>query len=492
MSKIPGTVPLFRLWVALMLSFLLAACLPPYSESGVAVKDALTPEPVITATALPTRRMYAPGELVEYIAQTGDTLPALAAHFNTTVEEIRAANPQIPEDATTMPPGMPMQIPIYYLPLWGTPFQILPDSLFVNGPAIVGFDTSAFVNSRPGWLKDFAQYAGGQNRTGAQIVDYVATNFSLSPRLLLALLEYESGALSRAELPDTEYLFGYRSYYYRGFYMQLVWAANMLNHGYYGWRSGRLTEFEHPDGRLERPDPWQNAATVALQYYFSRLHNKEAYDQAVGPQGFAKTYQALFGDPWQNDQPHIPVSLMQPPLRLPFPNGKTWAFTSGPHNPWGRDELDPLAALDFAPSFGSGCEPSDEPVVAMADGVIVRTAPGVLVLDLDGDGKERTGWVIFYLHIAHQGKWTPGTFVHAGEALGFPSCEGGYATGTHVHVARKYNGEWIPADGALAFDLEGWIAHNGALPRQGWLQRGTQTVVAGENATAASQLTAGR
>lgn len=479
--------------LSVLMVLTLVACVPPQPALDLPAATEAQPEPPPSVTPLPTRAVYAPGELVEYIAQTGDTLPALAAHFHTTVEEIRAANPQIPADATTMPPGMPMKIPIYYMPLWGTPFKILPDSAYVNGPAVVGFDSVRFVNSRPGWLKDFSYYVGGANRNGAQIVDYVATNFSISPRVLLALLEYEGGALSRPELPDADYLFGYHNDYYRGVYMQLVWAANMLNHGYYGWRSGRLTEFEHPDGRLERPDPWQNAATVALQYYFSRVHDKTAYDMAVGPDGFARVYEALFGNPWQQDTPHIPVSLEQPVLHLPFPDGKTWAYTSGPHNPWGQDELDPLAALDFAPSaLSSGCRPSQEPVVAMADGVIARTGPGVVVLDLDGDGEERTGWVIFYLHVAHQGKISKGTFVRAGDPLGFPSCEGGFATGTHVHIARKYNGEWISADGALAFDLEGWIAHNGASPRQGWLQRGIQIVVASENAVAASQLTAGR
>ncbi len=437
--------------------------------------------------------MYAPGELVDYQAQSGDTLPALAAHFNTTIAEIRAANPEIPDDATTMPPGMPMKIPIYYLPLWGTPFKILPDSLYVNGPAVVGFDTVRFVAGQPGWLKDFRQYAGGAMRNGAQIVDYVATNFSISPRLLLALLEYESGALSRPELPDTDYLLGYPSDYYRGFYLQLVWAANMLNHGYYGWRSGLLTQFEHPDGRLERPDPWQNAASVALQYYFSRQHDRTSYEQAVGPAGIARTYRLLFGDPWAADTPHIPVSLTQPALRLPFSDGKTWAYTSGPHNPWGQEALYPWAALDFAPSaLSAGCQPSDQPVVAVADGVVARSAPGVVVLDLDGDGDERTGWVIFYLHVATQGRVATGAHLHAGEPIGFPSCEGGYATGTHVHIARRYNGEWIPADGALAFDLEGWVAHNGEAARQGTLQRGSQIVIANENAVASSQLTAGR
>ncbi len=37
--------------------------------------------------------------------------------------------------------------------------------------------------------------------------------------------------------------------------------------------------------------------------------------------------------------------------------------------------------------------------------------------------------------------------------------QGGEVTGTHVHIARKYNGEWILADGPLAFNLEGWITH---------------------------------
>ena len=141
-----------------------------------------------TATPLPVRPNYKPAELVDYIAQSGDTLPALAAHFNTTIAEIRAANPIIPPDATTMPPGFPMKIPVYFKALWATPYHIIPDSAFVNGPAQIGFNTSAFVASEPGWLLKYRAYAGGEDRSGAEIVDYVATNYSISPRLLLAIL----------------------------------------------------------------------------------------------------------------------------------------------------------------------------------------------------------------------------------------------------------------------------------------------------------------
>ncbi len=156
----------------------------------------------------PRAPTYKPGELVDYTAQSGDTLPALAARFNTSVDEIRAANPFIPEDATTMPPGMPMKIPIYYLALWASPYQIIPDHAFVNSPTAIGFNTAAFVASQAGWLKNYREYAGGEWRSGAGIVDYVATNFSLNPRLLLAILEYQAQALSDPDSPESPYVLG--------------------------------------------------------------------------------------------------------------------------------------------------------------------------------------------------------------------------------------------------------------------------------------------
>src|SRR5512138_2841069 len=125
----------------------------------------------------------------------------------------------------------------------------------------------------------------------------------------------------------------------------------------------------------------------------------EAYQRAISGAGLAQTYRSLFGDPWANVQPHIPGSLEQPSLRLPFPPGPDWAFTGGPHNAYG-DQISPLAALDFAPpAVASGCQTTDQWAIAIADGVIARTTTGVAVLDLDGDGDERTGWTIFYLHL---------------------------------------------------------------------------------------------
>jgi hypothetical protein len=445
-----------------------------------------------TVTPFPTRPAYEPGELVDYVAQSGDTLPVLAIRFNTTVEEILTANSFIPADATTMPPGMPMKIPIYYLTFWGSQYQILPDSLFINGPAQVDFDTRTFVDASPGWLKDTKTFANGKNIQGGEIIELVATNFSISPRLLLALLEYQLGALSQPQLPvyaDPDYPLGYKSPTHRGLYMQLIWAANTLNQSYYGWRAGTMSDFDLPDGTFERYDPWQNAATVALQNYFLQgASDLQTYRRNTGPDGFAFTYQELFGDPWAVVEPHLPGSLQQPAMLLPFEAGKTWAYTGGPHTGWGSGL--PLAAIDFAPpSEASGCINSQEWVTAVADGVITHHDTGVLELDLDGDGDSRTGWVVLYLHIATRDKAPVGKVVTVGEPIGHPSCEGGTSTGTHIHIARKYNGEWIAADGKLAFNLEGWVAVNGDSPYEGYLRRHSRVVTACTCSNAASHLT---
>jgi hypothetical protein len=114
------------------------------------------------------------------------------------------------------------------------------------------------------------------------------------------------------------------------------------------------------------------------------------------------------------------------------------------------------------------------------------------MLDLDEDGDEHTGWDILYLHVATVGRASVGRTLKKGDALGYPSCEGGEATGTHVHIARKYNGEWIPADSAIPFNLEGWTAHNGDAAYQGTLTRGNQTVTASASADAPSHVQAGK
>ncbi|MCC6147175.1 MAG: LysM peptidoglycan-binding domain-containing protein [Anaerolineaceae bacterium] len=481
--------------VSCLLGVAFSSCTPstPVGEvSPTAIPQQEERSTVVSPTPLPTRPIYQPGELVTYEAQPGDTIPALAAHFNTTEKEIFKANPIIPADVTTLPPGLPMNIPIYYQALWGSPYQILPDSLFVNGPAQSDFDAVAFVLKSPGWFKNYEFYTSAGTLKGGALINHLASNFSISPRVLLALVEFQTGALSSLDSTKAgeEYPLGYQHYAHQGLYRQLTWAANILNNGYYGWRTGKLTSFELADGSLERLDPWQNAATVALHHYFAQTMSGDQYQQTIHSQGFKAVYESLFGVMPEDIPPHIPGNLKQPAMNFPFELGKSWAFTGGPHTGWGTGE--PFSALDFAPpAVVGGCNATEEWATAVANGVIARKSTAIAELDLDGDGNERTGWVLFHLHLSTESIPPVGARLKAGDPIGHPSCEGGISTGTHVHIARKYNGEWITASGPLAFNLEGWIAASGNTPYEGTMTRFSHSIHACVCSDRASQIQSG-
>ena len=475
-----------RRFSAPVVVLVLSACLAGPSLPQVAPIHPTTPTPGNLSSNLPTplpqRLPIVPGQILEYAAQSGDTLPAVAAHFNTTVDGIRSANPWLPRDVTTLEPGKDLRVPAYFAPFTGTSFKILPDSEVVNSPGLIGFNLQEFVQGRPGYLAHYHEYAFESTRPGWDIVQVIAEDFSVSPRLLLALLQFRSGWLTNAAPTqvDIDYPLGYQDPDWRGLTLQLTWAAEQLNDGYYGWRVGSLSQIELADGRVTRPDPYQNAGTVAVQYLMGQYFGQKEFDQAVGPNGFVQTYRSLFGDPFAKAVTLMGGNLTQPTLSLPFEPGAVWAFTGAPHPAWG--ESLPWGALDFAPpSSVTGCVNSEAWVVAPANGVVARSEPGIVVLDLDGNSDERSGWIVFFYHIADQDRIAQGTVLKTGDPLGHPSCnlaEGGHATGDNVHMARRYNGEWIPASGPLAFDLSNWVAASAGVAYYGTLTRGLETITA--------------
>jgi len=62
--------------------------------------------------------------------------------------------------------------------------------------------------------------------------------------------------------------------------------------------------------------------------------------------------------------------------------------------------------------------------------------------------------------------------------VGHPSCEGGTSTGTHLHIARKYNGEWMPAATPVPSVLRGWQAYADSRNYYGGMISGDRQVVA--------------
>jgi LysM repeat protein len=446
------------------------------TATGLAPEEIIITPPTATPTVSTVDTGLAP---IVYTARSGDTLGALAARFGVNPFEIVSDQP-IPEQGF-INPGTVIVIPQRLVETTsGT--LLIPDSDLVYSPTAIGFDPVIFTDSISGYLSAYREYLGSTGwQSGGQIIRKIANDNSLNPRVLLSLLEYLSHwVLSNPQsLSESDYPMGFIEYRERGLHPQMIYAANTLSDGYYGWRRGSLTELIFRDGTIVRLHPELNAGTAAIHYYFSRVLSYDQYRAAVDPQnGYAALHAVMFGDPWARAasvEPLLPPNLAQPQLILPFLRNQVWAYTGGPHGAWGSAGA--LAAVDFAPgSAVTGCVPSDLWATAVAAGIVVRRATGVVVLDLDGDGNEQTGWNILYLHIAAEGAPLVGAYLEPGEFVGHPSCEGGTSTGTHIHIARKYNGEWIEAGGPLPFELSGWVVQQGEAPYLGFMLRGEDVI----------------
>jgi LasA protease len=414
----------------------------------------------------------------DYIVQAGDTLGQISDRFGISIAALTEIN-EI-EDINILEVGQSLVIPVAEPVSTGPSFKIIPDSELVAGPLTALFDIPDFISGLDGYLARHEEQVEGVMLSGAEIVQRVAMDYSINPRLLLAVLEYQSGWLTEPNPRDYTftYAMGWENPDLDGLYKQLAWAANELNRGYYLWRVNGIGVWTLPDGVVVPIDSTINAGTAAVQHLFSRLYGQEIWERTVRPDGIFKTYQQYFGYPFDYaHEPLIPPGLAQPNLQLPFEAGVDWSFTGGPHGGWGDGSA--WAALDFAPfDEPLGCNQSENWVVAMTDGMIVRADHGAVVQDLDGDGMAETGWSLFYMHIETRDRVAVGTYLLAGERVGHPSCEGGFSTGTHVHIARRYNGEWISADQGMSFMMDGWRSSGAGNVYDGSLRKGDHTIVA--------------
>jgi LasA protease len=457
----------------------------PASTSGADIQ-ATPVSGLATATSIgaqpgdPTSTPQPDASIFYYYSQPGDTLGALALRFDVTAGEI-TSDRSIPPQGM-IPVGQLLRIP-RNVDVGDYPSAVLPDTEVLDSPSAVGFDLQAYVAQAGGYLSTYVETFNGEQLSGAESIRRVAIESSINPRFLLALLEFCSGWVfgQPADSTAIRYPIGFHIADQPGLYRELVMAATHLNIAYYGWRAGSVTTLKFKDGKLTRMSPELNAGSIAVQYLLAKFYDQADWPDAMyGPRGFLAVYQKLFGDPWTrsaNFGPLFPDGLAQPTLELPFQPGERWSLTAGPHPSWKTGS--PRGALDFAPVTGEeACAVSRVFALAAADGLVVRSERNAVALDLDGDGNEQTGWVILYMHLADKDRIAAGERVQLNDRLGHPSCEGGTSTGTHLHIARKYNGEWVAADGPLPFVLSGWVAYAWEKNYYGELRKGTQVVVA--------------
>lgn len=440
---------------------------------GITLPTATRPPAYIgTPTPNPTRPNSTNGQTnLIHTVTSGETLALIANQYGVTVTELMSAN-QLTSDLLIV--GQTLDIPNQPVAL-SPNVKIIPDSELVYGPAAKGFDVRAFVTPYNGVLLRYSEQVEGQTLEGPDIVALVAHRFSVNPRLLLAILEHRAGWVTQSNIPLADFPLRHVQTGTSSLYRQLSWAADQLNAGFYGRAEGGRDTFTI--GGVERLGyhPALNNGTAAVQSFLG-AHATATQAQwlaDVSEGGLFATYDRLFGSPFSfTVDPLWPSNLRQPPLMLPWAKGETWYLTGGPHGGWATGSA--WAALDFVPASELlGCVQSNAWVRAMSDGLVVRSDFGAVVVDMDGDGYAGTGWTIVYMHIETRDRVPVGQFVRTGDPIGHPSCEGGFSNGTHVHVARMFNGRWVSADQeTLPFVMAGWVSRGAGREYDGFLLRG--------------------
>ena len=428
--------------------------------------------PTLDPTRIASVPTAGPGS---YIVQAGDTIGSIAAKFGVTPESIIQINQLANPNALEV--GQTLLIPVPDSEEPGPNFKIIPDSELIYGPAANGFDPAEFLKGKQSYLQSYREVVNNRERTGTELILFTAEQYSVNPRILMAVLEYTAGWISNPYPSKQTYpivpISGKEN-----LYKQLAWAADQLNYGYYHWKTGGSDYWTLSDETIVRVGGGINAGTAGVQYLMSQIYGRGDWGAAVSESGVFATYSAMFGYPflWSID-PVVPPGLVQPQLVLPFEKDVHWYFTGGPHGGWASGSA--WAAIDFAPSgIPNGCVSSDDWVTASAPGVVVHSDEGAVVEDLDTDGNEHSGWTILYMHIETRDRVQLGTKLKLADRIGHPSCEGGFANGTHTHLARKFNGEWIAADGPIPFVLSGWVVSGTGREYDGYLTKGDRTIEA--------------
>ena len=197
-----------------------------------------------------------------YYAQSGDSIGVLAIRFGVEAQEI-TSTAALPEEGF-IPVGQLLLIP-NRLNQTSSNLKLFPDSEVVNSPSSVDFDIAAYVDQAGGYLSTYKEqvYAHGE-MSGAAIVEKVSKEFAIHPRLLLALIEHQTGWVYGPKPADE-----FSQWYPLGIKMdaaglhhQLVQAAGLIESGYYGWREGTLVTTDFQDGWKLRLAAELNCGTV--------------------------------------------------------------------------------------------------------------------------------------------------------------------------------------------------------------------------------------
>ena len=335
--------------------------------------------------------------------------------------------------------------------------ELLSDGQFVFGPNVGDFNLHAYLPESESPLA-----------AHADVIEMWCAYASVNPRVVLTVIEMQSGLVSSEPMADLSRPVGYAE---PGLENQIEslsmgLAIAFYDHLYsYGARSenpatpGMRIRYALADGSQTTLPATSSSGTSAVTSVLAPLSEADDWAARLSPsaeEGFVQTYRRLFPDDDPLDRSNQILAAAAPPedlLQFPFPVGSTWWF-NGPHNWNGAGYGRPYSSMDFGTWGGTCANPPNDWSVAAAGGSGYHPSGHFCWYRINHEG----GWTTSYYHLRNvRGNGS----VSRDENVGTIACEvcaGGFSSTPHVHFTLLYNGAYTEIDGTV---LSGWTVHEG-------------------------------
>ena len=357
----------------------------------------------------------------------------------------------------------------------GTPVvtaQPTPARRFLSMDELVyapNFDSVAiqtYVAGAGGDLANVPLYVGGRRYAFGEALVGQTLYYSVSPKIILALIEYQADLVTQPNQPNERYTWavGYAGEdgKFAGFGAQMRWAAREM---FYARRDLPTRPPLHfADGDADAP-----AYLSSAQYVVARLLaptiRADRLDVALWQ--FNTTYERLFGalPVHMPVVPPPPVILHRPlkditPISSFFDHGGpflTRNMPAGIVTYWGHSETDIAFAYNGHDGWDYAAAPPD-PALAAAAGTVIFAG-------IADDNCETRAVIIDHGHDLRTLYWhlsqitvDVGQTVAQGDQIGVVG-ETGCAKGPHLHFGVQYRGVDIDPYGWCSSTPDPWAAH---------------------------------
>jgi murein DD-endopeptidase MepM/ murein hydrolase activator NlpD len=344
-------------------------------------------------------------------------------------------------------------------------------------PDFYSAEIQQFLDQQPGPLKSTSFAVGDRTHTLAESLTSQSTYFGFNPKIMLAMLEVQSGLLSNAKPSEDalNWAAGFRGEKgnWRGINAQTRWVTRQLllaRRDYLAY-----APLTYADEKSLPAPAGLNLSQYVIARVFAPTTTPEQLPDLMNR--FVATYTTYFGDPRTSpsDWPTASEPFLWYPLSQRFPvtsffdhGGPFLARNAraGITTYWGRTETDLAFQYNGHDGWDYAAAPP-ELALAAADGLVIfagnandNCATRAVVLD------HGNGYRTFYWHLARIDAQV-GQPLRRGDAVGMVG-NSGCSLGPHLHFGVQFLGRGTDPYGWCAADPDPWAEHPAGTPSR-WL-----------------------